>query len=104
MWQRRSVSGAAGGLGCALGGSGRLVERVSRKAKGKAWVVAVGRIQLGYPFVGDEDDAVNPAIALQPDVASTFMPQRSSAEPQVSSKPGIGPQIVAMGNREMPMS
>ena len=60
--------------------------------------------RFGYPFVGDEDDAVNPAIALQPDVASTFMPQRSSAEPQVSSKPGIGPQIVAMGNREMPMS
>jgi len=44
--------------------------------------------RFGYPFVGDEDDAVNPAIALQPDVASTFMPQRSSAEPQVSSKPG----------------
>ena len=66
--------------------------------------------RFGYPFVGDEDDAINPAVAmpaapvrgLQPDVATTLMPQRRSTEPQISSKPGIGQQIVAMGNREMP--
>jgi len=40
--------------------------------------------RFGYPFVGEQDDAINPAIASQPDVTPAFMPQRPSAEPQVS--------------------
>jgi len=37
--------------------------------------------RFGYPFAGDEDDAaINPGIALQPEIAPTFMPQRPSAE------------------------
>src|SRR5215471_21367878 len=66
--------------------------------------------RFGYPFVGDEDDAINPAMGmpaapvrgLQSYVAPTVMPQTRSTGRQFVPKPGIGQQIVAMGNREMP--
>src|SRR5215831_3248577 len=66
--------------------------------------------KFGYPFIGDENDAINPAMGmpaapvrgLQSYVAPTVMPQTRTAGRQFVPKPGIGQQIVAMGNREMP--